>query len=121
MITVSYRDKISKILHHNYMRPKNRILFYILSMLSFCVFLSLFLVQCPSKTFGSFESTKGFPDNVIQFARHHPLMYNPVTPLGGRPMFLRTGIPYSFTQIAVDRVNAADGHYDVMFIGTGQR
>lgn len=26
---------------------------------------------------------------------------------------------YSFTQIAVDRVNAADGQYDVMFIGTG--
>uniref|UniRef100_A0AAR2K3T7 Sema domain, immunoglobulin domain (Ig), short basic domain, secreted, (semaphorin) 3B n=1 Tax=Pygocentrus nattereri TaxID=42514 RepID=A0AAR2K3T7_PYGNA len=74
--------------------------------------------MCPSKTFGSFESTKGFPDNVIQFARHHPLMYNPVMPLGGRPLFLRTGIPYSFTQIAVDRVNAADGHYDVMFIGT---
>ncbi|XP_060786856.1 semaphorin-3B [Neoarius graeffei] len=74
--------------------------------------------MCPSKTFGSFESTKGFPDNVIQFARHHPLMYNPVTPLGGRPLFLRTGMPYSFTQIAVDRVNAADGIYDVMFIGT---
>uniref|UniRef100_A0A673HAY1 Semaphorin-3B-like n=1 Tax=Sinocyclocheilus rhinocerous TaxID=307959 RepID=A0A673HAY1_9TELE len=74
--------------------------------------------MCPSKTFGSFESTKGFPDNVIQFARHHPLMFNPVTPLGGRPLFLRTGIPYTFTQITVDRVNAADGHYDVMFIGT---
>uniref|UniRef100_A0A671LZW1 Semaphorin-3B n=1 Tax=Sinocyclocheilus anshuiensis TaxID=1608454 RepID=A0A671LZW1_9TELE len=74
--------------------------------------------MCPSKTFGSFESTKGFPDNVIQFARHHPLMFNPVTPLGGRPLFLHTGIPYTFTQITVDRVNAADGHYDVMFIGT---
>uniref|UniRef100_A0A8C1FHJ2 Semaphorin-3B n=1 Tax=Cyprinus carpio carpio TaxID=630221 RepID=A0A8C1FHJ2_CYPCA len=74
--------------------------------------------MCPSKTFGGFESTKGFPDNVIQFARHHPLMFNPVTPLGGRPLFLRTGIPYTFTQITVDRVNAADGHYDVMFIGT---
>lgn len=47
-------------------------------------------------------------------------MFNPVTPLGGRPLFLRTGIPYSFTQITVDRVNAADGHYDVMFIGTGR-
>uniref|UniRef100_A0A672P464 Semaphorin-3B-like n=1 Tax=Sinocyclocheilus grahami TaxID=75366 RepID=A0A672P464_SINGR len=74
--------------------------------------------MCPSKTFGSFESTKGFPDNVIQFARHHPLMFNPVTPLGGRPLFLRTGIPYTFTQITVDRVSAADAHYDVMFIGT---
>lgn len=75
--------------------------------------------QCPSKTFGSFESTKGFPDDVIQFARHHPLMFNPVYPVNRRPVFLRTNVDYSFTQIAVDRVSAADGQYDVMFIGTG--
>nr|XP_023676795.1 semaphorin-3B [Paramormyrops kingsleyae]XP_023676796.1 semaphorin-3B [Paramormyrops kingsleyae] len=74
--------------------------------------------MCPSKTFGSFESTKGFPDVVIQFARHHPLMFNPVYPLKGKPVFLRTNMDYSFTQIAVDRVTAADGQYDVMFIGT---
>ncbi|XP_069045650.1 semaphorin-3B [Lepisosteus oculatus] len=74
--------------------------------------------MCPSKTYGSFESTKGFPDDVIQFARHHPLMYNPVYPLNRRPVFLRVGVDYSFTQIAVDRVAAADGQYDVMFIGT---
>ncbi|KAK0136083.1 Semaphorin-3B [Merluccius polli] len=74
--------------------------------------------MCPSKTFGSFDSTKGFPDDVIQFARHHPLMYNPVYPLNRRPVFLRTNVEYSFTQIAVDRVSAADGQYDVMFIGT---
>uniref|UniRef100_A0A8C6UAL8 Sema domain, immunoglobulin domain (Ig), short basic domain, secreted, (semaphorin) 3B n=1 Tax=Neogobius melanostomus TaxID=47308 RepID=A0A8C6UAL8_9GOBI len=73
---------------------------------------------CPSKTFGSFESTKGFPDEVIQFARHHPLMYNPVYPLNRKPVFVRTNVDYSFTQLAVDRVNAADGQYDVMFIGT---
>uniref|UniRef100_A0A3P8SZ76 Sema domain, immunoglobulin domain (Ig), short basic domain, secreted, (semaphorin) 3B n=1 Tax=Amphiprion percula TaxID=161767 RepID=A0A3P8SZ76_AMPPE len=74
--------------------------------------------MCPSKTFGSFESTKGFPDDVIQFARHHPLMYNPVYPMSRRPVFVRTSMDYSFTQIAVDRVSAADGQYDVMFIGT---
>ncbi|KAL2103875.1 hypothetical protein ACEWY4_000743 [Coilia grayii] len=74
--------------------------------------------MCPSRTYGSFESTKGFPDSVIQFARHHPLMFNPVTPLGGRPIFLSTSPEHSFTQITVDRVNAADGQYDVMFIGT---
>ncbi|CAN9515757.1 unnamed protein product [Ophioblennius macclurei] len=74
--------------------------------------------MCPSKTFGSFESTKGFPDDVIQFARHHPLMYNPVYPMTRRPIFVRTNVEYSFTQISVDRVNAADGQYDVMFIGT---
>lgn len=83
------------------------------------VFVFFCFFQCPSKTFGSFESTKGFPDDVIQFARHHPLMYNPVYPMSRRPIFVRTNVDYSFTQIAVDRVNAADGQYDVMFIGTG--
>jgi semaphorin 3 len=46
-------------------------------------------------------------------------MFNPVYPLNRRPVFLRTNVDYSFTQIAVDRVGAADGQYDVMFIGTG--
>ncbi|NXK59063.1 SEM3B protein, partial [Sylvietta virens] len=75
--------------------------------------------MCPSKTFGTFGSTKDFPDEVIQFARHHPLMYNPVLPHGQRPLFLQATVPYTFTRIAVDRVTAADGHYDVLFIGTG--
>uniref|UniRef100_A0A2R9CEJ5 Semaphorin 3B n=1 Tax=Pan paniscus TaxID=9597 RepID=A0A2R9CEJ5_PANPA len=74
--------------------------------------------MCPSKTFGTFSSTKDFPDDVIQFARNHPLMYNPVLPIGGRPLFLQVGANYTFTQIAADRVAAADGHYDVLFIGT---
>lgn len=76
--------------------------------------------QCPSKTFGTFSSTKDFPDDVIQFARNHPLMYNSVLPVGGRPLFLQVGAGYTFTQITADRVAAADGHYDVLFIGTGQ-
>nr|XP_056712752.1 semaphorin-3B [Euleptes europaea] len=74
--------------------------------------------MCPSKTFGTFSSTKDFPDDVIQFARNHPLMYNPVLPHGQRPIFLQTNVDYTFTRIAVDRVAAADGHYDVLFIGT---
>ncbi|XP_062466606.1 semaphorin-3B [Pezoporus occidentalis] len=74
--------------------------------------------MCPSKTFGTFGSTKDFPDEVIQFARHHPLMYNPVLPHGQRPLFLQAAMPYTLTRIAVDRVTATDGHYDVLFIGT---
>ncbi|XP_047419121.1 semaphorin-3B [Sciurus carolinensis] len=74
--------------------------------------------MCPSKTFGTFSSTKDFPDDVIQFARNHPLMYNSILPMGGRPLFLQVGAGYTFTQIAADRVAAADGHYDVLFIGT---
>ncbi|XP_074860980.1 semaphorin-3B isoform X2 [Carettochelys insculpta] len=74
--------------------------------------------MCPSKTFGTFSSTKDFPDDVIQFARNHPLMASPVLPQGRRPLFLQTAGAATFTRIAVDRVAAADGHYDVLFIGT---
>ncbi|XP_066523083.1 semaphorin-3aa [Hoplias malabaricus] len=73
---------------------------------------------CPSKTFGGFDSTKDLPDDVITFARLHPAMYNPVQPVGGRPIVVRTDAEYQFTQLVVDRVEAEDGQYDVMFIGT---
>lgn len=75
--------------------------------------------QCPSKTFGGFDSTKDLPDDVITFARGHPAMYNPVHPIGGRPIMVRTDVDYQFSQLVVDRVEAEDGQYDVMFIGTG--
>ena len=77
--------------------------------------------QCPSKTFGGFDSTKDLPDDVITFARGHPAMYNPVHPMGGRPIVVRTDVDYQFSQLVVDRVEAEDGQYDVMFIGTGRR
>ncbi|XP_067110202.1 semaphorin-3aa isoform X2 [Osmerus mordax] len=73
---------------------------------------------CPSKTFGGFDSTKDLPDDVITFARGHPAMYNPVHPMGGRPIVVRTDVEYQFSQLVVDRVEAEDGQYDVMFIGT---
>lgn len=47
-------------------------------------------------------------------------MYNPVHPIGGRPIMVRTDVDYQFSQLVVDRVEAEDGQYDVMFIGTGQ-
>uniref|UniRef100_A0A672KVR5 Semaphorin-3aa-like n=1 Tax=Sinocyclocheilus grahami TaxID=75366 RepID=A0A672KVR5_SINGR len=73
---------------------------------------------CPSKTFGGFDSTKDLPDDVITFARLHPAMNNPVQPMGGKPIVVRTNVEYQFTQLVVDRVEAEDGQYDVMFIGT---
>ncbi|KAH0616413.1 hypothetical protein JD844_027484, partial [Phrynosoma platyrhinos] len=73
---------------------------------------------CPSKTFGGFDSTKDLPDEVITFARSHPAMYNPVFPINNRPIMVKTDLDYQFTQIVVDRVDAEDGQYDVMFIGT---
>ncbi|XP_006633624.2 semaphorin-3ab [Lepisosteus oculatus] len=73
---------------------------------------------CPSKTFGGFYSTKDLPDDVITFARSHPAMYNPVHPINNRPIIIKTDVDYQLTQIVVDRVDAEDGQYDVMFIGT---
>ena len=48
-------------------------------------------------------------------------MYNPVYPINNRPIIIKTDVDYQFTQIVVDRVEAEDGQYDVMFIGTGRR
>ncbi|XP_061663906.1 semaphorin-3aa isoform X1 [Syngnathoides biaculeatus] len=73
---------------------------------------------CPSKTFGGFDSTKDLPDDVITFARGHPAMFNSVHPIGGRPIMVRTDVDYQFSQLVVDRVEAEDGQYDVLFIGT---
>ncbi|KFO37541.1 Semaphorin-3A [Fukomys damarensis] len=73
---------------------------------------------CPSKTFGGFDSTKDLPDDVITFTVSHPAMYNPVFPINNQPVMVKTDVNYQFTQIVVDRVDAEDGQYDVMFIGT---
>ncbi|XP_078530312.1 semaphorin-3D [Lissotriton helveticus] len=74
---------------------------------------------CPSKTYDPLiKSTKDFPDDVISFIKHHPLMYKSVYPRMGRPVFTRLNVDYKLTQIVVDRVMAEDGQYDVMFLGT---
>lgn len=65
------------------------------------------------------KSTKDYPDEVINFMRTHPLMYQAVYPLQRRPLVVRTGLPYRLTTVAVDQVDAADGRYEVLFLGTG--
>lgn len=47
-----------------------------------------------------------------------PLMYNSIYPIHRRPLIVRIGTDYKYTKIAVDRVNAADGRYHVLFLGT---
>lgn len=76
-------------------------------------------IQCPSSTYGGFKSTREYPDDVIFFSRTHPLMQEVVNPLGGHPLLIRVGVPYKLTRLLVDRVEAVDGQYDVLFIGTG--
>lgn len=74
---------------------------------------------CPSKTYDPLiKSTKDFPDEVVSFARYHPLMYKAVHPLSNRPIFTRINVDYRLSQVVVDQVTAEDGQYQVMFIGT---
>uniref|UniRef100_A0A8C4NZJ6 Sema domain, immunoglobulin domain (Ig), short basic domain, secreted, (semaphorin) 3Fa n=1 Tax=Dicentrarchus labrax TaxID=13489 RepID=A0A8C4NZJ6_DICLA len=74
---------------------------------------------CPGGTFTpNMKSTKDYPDEVINFMRNHPTMYNAVYPVHKRPLVVRTNVDYEFTTIAVDQVAAADGSYEVLFLGT---
>uniref|UniRef100_A0A8D2DJ54 Semaphorin 3G n=1 Tax=Sciurus vulgaris TaxID=55149 RepID=A0A8D2DJ54_SCIVU len=77
---------------------------------------------CPSKMTAQpgrpFGSTKDYPDEVLQFARAHPLMFWPVRPRRGRPVLIKTNLAQRLSQIVVDRVEAEDGTYDVIFLGT---
>lgn len=47
-------------------------------------------------------------------------MNNAIYPVHKRPLVVRTNVDYEFTTIAVDQVAAADGNYEVLFLGTGQ-
>uniref|UniRef100_A0A8C8E6I7 Semaphorin 3G n=1 Tax=Otus sunia TaxID=257818 RepID=A0A8C8E6I7_9STRI len=77
---------------------------------------------CPSKTTNQprrqYGTTKDFPDEVLHFARAHPLMYKPVYPRHRRPLLVKTDLPHRLRQLVVDRVEAEDGQHDVLFLGT---
>nr|XP_043880357.1 semaphorin-3D isoform X1 [Solea senegalensis] len=74
---------------------------------------------CPSETYDMLhKSTKDFPDDVVSFMRQHQLMWEPVPPLGGRPVLTRVNAPYILKRVVVDRVDAEDGPYDVLHLGT---
>ncbi|KAM4677211.1 semaphorin-3C isoform 1-T1 [Discoglossus pictus] len=74
---------------------------------------------CPGGAFTpTVLTTKEFPDDVVTFIRNHPLMFNSIYPIHKRPLLIRTATDYKYTKIVVDRVNAADGKYHVLFLGT---
>uniref|UniRef100_UPI00358E35A8 semaphorin-3A-like n=1 Tax=Myxine glutinosa TaxID=7769 RepID=UPI00358E35A8 len=74
--------------------------------------------QCPSKIFGGFVWTRDFPEEVLNFVKAHPIMYQGIRPVGQRPLLMQTEPGARYSQIVVDRVEAEDGIYDVLFIGT---
>uniref|UniRef100_A0A8C5YMJ5 Semaphorin 3E n=1 Tax=Marmota marmota marmota TaxID=9994 RepID=A0A8C5YMJ5_MARMA len=75
--------------------------------------------SCASKVNGGrYGTTKDYPDDAIRFSRSHPLMYQSIKPAHKKPILVKTDGKYNLKQIAVDRVEAEDGQYDVLFIGT---
>uniref|UniRef100_A0A671PM99 Semaphorin-3D-like n=1 Tax=Sinocyclocheilus anshuiensis TaxID=1608454 RepID=A0A671PM99_9TELE len=74
---------------------------------------------CPSETYDPLhKSTRDFPDDVVSFMRTHQLMWEPVMPIHRRPVFTWINAPYRLKKLVVDRVDAEDGQYDVLHLGT---
>lgn len=65
------------------------------------------------------NSSRDLPDNVLTFARRHPLMASQVHPVGVRPLMFKRSVNY--VKIAVHKEPALDGNiYTVLFLGTGE-
>ncbi|XP_055720063.1 semaphorin-4D isoform X5 [Salvelinus fontinalis] len=63
------------------------------------------------------SSSLHLPDKTLQFVKDHPLLEDPVLPIGNGPKLITKDV--SYTQIAVERVQALDKNvYDVIFTGT---
>ncbi|CAB1353226.1 unnamed protein product, partial [Coregonus sp. 'balchen'] len=77
---------------------------------------------CPSVTYDPLhKSTRDFPDDVVSFMRGHHLMWEPVLPVTHRPVFTLVNVSYTLRRVVVDRVDAVDGQYDVLHLGTEDR
>uniref|UniRef100_A0A8C5WAL7 Semaphorin 3E n=1 Tax=Leptobrachium leishanense TaxID=445787 RepID=A0A8C5WAL7_9ANUR len=75
--------------------------------------------SCSSKVNGGhYGSTKDYPDEALRFARTHPLMYESIKPVHKRPILIKVDGNYNLKKIVVDRVEAEDGPYNVVFLGT---
>ncbi|XP_073345152.1 semaphorin-4G [Pagrus major] len=63
------------------------------------------------------NSSRDLPDNVLTFARRHPLMASQVHPIGVRPLMFKRSVNY--VKIAVHKEPALNGNiYTILFLGT---
>ncbi|XP_017263340.1 semaphorin-4D isoform X1 [Kryptolebias marmoratus] len=63
------------------------------------------------------NSSLNLPDKTLQFVKDHPLLEDPILPIGNRPRLITKDVNY--TQLVVEKVQALDGNiYDVIFTGT---
>lgn len=46
-------------------------------------------------------------------------MWEPVVPIHRRPLFTHINAPYMLKKLVVDKVDAEDGQYNVLHLGTG--
>lgn len=93
------------------------------AIVMFCIFSHFFCLylQCISDLHRSqnINSSRDLPDNVLTFARRHPLMAKQVHPIGVRPLMFKRSVNY--VKIAVHKEPALDGNiYTVLFLGTGE-
>lgn len=66
------------------------------------------------------SSSLHLPDKTLQFVKDHPLLEDPILPIGNRPRLITKDVNY--TQLVVEKIQALDGNiYDVIFTGTGTR
>lgn len=82
---------------------------------------ALFLHQCINNLMRqqNISSSLHLPDKTLQFVKDHPLLEDPVLPIGNGPRLITKDVNY--TQIVVERVRALDRNiYDVIFTGTGK-
>lgn len=81
----------------------------------------LFPLQCITDLHRSqgINSSRDLPDNVLTFARRHPLMANQVHPMGVHPLMFKRSVNY--VKIVVHKEPALDGNiYTMLFLGTGE-
>lgn len=87
-----------------------------------CELLHVRLFQCINNNMRQqqISSSLHLPDKTLQFVKDHPLLEDPVMPIGNGPRLIIKDV--NFTQIVVERVHALDGNiYDVIFTGTGNK
>lgn len=65
----------------------------------------------------NYTASQDLPNNVLDFAKLHPLMAEAVKSIDEQPVLMKKNVIY--TQISADRVTALDKEqYDVLFLGT---
>ncbi|XP_055717442.1 semaphorin-6B isoform X5 [Salvelinus fontinalis] len=67
-----------------------------------------------------FNSSNGFPDEMLNFVKTHPLMDEAVPSLGQRPWIVRTMVRYQLNKMAMDTEAGPYRNRTVLFLGSSR-